>query len=109
LLSLQDLPSYPEDGGYLHNSYHQPGGGASEDQPFSEMEIRLMRQVSGFGFRIIGGQEEGSQVTGVCGLIGRGLFCEFDSLHVLCTCVLFHLSSKCLLCFLAKWKFIIRY
>ena len=32
------------------------------NEPFTTQEIRLMRQVSGFGFRIIGGKEEGSQV-----------------------------------------------
>ena len=36
------------------------GGG---DEPFQILEVRLMRQVSGFGFRIIGGREEGSQAT----------------------------------------------
>ena len=44
-----------------------PGDGG--DEPFTTLEIRLMRQVSGFGFRIIGGREEGSQV----GLGGSGL------------------------------------
>ena len=34
-------------------------------EPFTVLEIRLMRQVSGFGFRIIGGKEEGSQVSSV--------------------------------------------
>lgn len=38
--------------------------------PFTTMEVRLMKQVSGFGFRIIGGEEEGSQVC---------YFCHFDS------------------------------
>ena len=32
------------------------------DGPFTTMEVCLLRQVSGFGFRIIGGEEEGSQV-----------------------------------------------
>jgi hypothetical protein len=40
----------------------EPGFG-EEDEPFQILEIRLMRQVSGFGFRIIGGREEGSQAT----------------------------------------------
>ena len=39
------------------------GGGGGGDEPFQILEIRLMRQVSGFGFRIIGGREEGSQAT----------------------------------------------
>lgn len=38
-------------------------GGGSGEEPFQILEIRLMRQVSGFGFRIIGGREEGSQAT----------------------------------------------
>ena len=57
--SLQEhLPSYPGPDGYPVNS----------DEPFSAFEIRLMRQVSGFGFRIIGGKEEGSQVS-VCDIV----------------------------------------
>ena len=32
-------------------------------EPFPVLEIRLMRQVSGFGFRIIGGKEDGTQVS----------------------------------------------
>ena len=38
-------------------------GGGGGEEPFQILEIRLMRQVSGFGFRIIGGREEGSQAT----------------------------------------------
>ena len=57
---LQDLPSYSGPDGF-------PGGGMVGEPnmvggPFTTMEVRLMRQVSGFGFRIIGGEEEGSQV-----------------------------------------------
>ena len=37
------------------------GGGG--DESFQILEIRLMRQVSGFGFRIIRGREEGSQAN----------------------------------------------
>ena len=64
----QELPSYPDDGYNPHN-YHYSGGGTSGEQPFNEMEVRLMRQVSGFGFRIIGGREEGSQVKGGVSII----------------------------------------
>ena len=57
---MQDLPSYSGPDGY-------PSGGMVSGSnmvggPFTTMEVRLMRQVSGFGFRIIGGEEEGSQV-----------------------------------------------
>ncbi len=41
--------------------YH--GEEMGNDGPFTVMEVRLIRQVSGFGFRIIGGEEEGSQVN----------------------------------------------
>ncbi len=57
---VQELPSYP-----VHASsggVYQDDGGVGNDIPFTIMEVRLMRQVSGFGFRIIGGEEEGSQV-----------------------------------------------
>ena len=40
-------------------------GPSSSSEPFTVMEVHLIRQVSGFGFRIIGGQEEGSQVARV--------------------------------------------
>ncbi len=52
---LQELPSYP-------GGMYQDDGGVGNDIPFTIMEVRLIRQVSGFGFRIIGGEEEGSQV-----------------------------------------------
>ena len=32
-------------------------------EPFYHFEVQLLRQVNGFGFRIIGGREEGSQVS----------------------------------------------
>ena len=57
---------YPDDGYPQHGGppggMHD-GGLGPDDEPFSTLEIRLMRQVSGFGFRIIGGREEGSQAT----------------------------------------------
>lgn len=34
----------------------------SDVEPFSSLEVTLPRHTSGFGFRIIGGREEGSQV-----------------------------------------------
>ena len=37
----------------------------SNSEPFSTLEVTLSRHTSGFGFRIIGGREEGSQVC-VC-------------------------------------------
>ncbi len=58
----ESLSSYPDDG------YHGSGGGGgdgggSNGEPFLTLKIRLARQVSGFGFRIIGGSEEGSKVN----------------------------------------------
>ena len=53
--SQEQLPSYSGPEGY-------PPPTMGADGPFTTMEVRLMRQVSGFGFRIIGGEEEGSQV-----------------------------------------------
>ena len=49
----QELPNYDQ-GEYI------PGDQSME--PFTVLEVNLIRQVSGFGFRIIGGREEGSQV-----------------------------------------------
>ena len=63
------MPSYPGPDGYgdgmvAMNGGHMGGGDHPDgDEPFQILEIRLMRQVSGFGFRIIGGREEGSQAT----------------------------------------------
>eukprot|EP00731_Ephydatia_muelleri_P003274 Em0001g3274a len=52
--AIEELPNY-DPGDYL------PGDQGVE--PFTVLEVRLIRQVSGFGFRIIGGKEEGSQAT----------------------------------------------
>ena len=62
------MPSYPGADGYADGMVAMNGRGmgepgSGEDEPFQILEIRLMRQVSGFGFRIIGGREEGSQAT----------------------------------------------
>ena len=38
----------------------------SNSEPFSSLEVTLSRHTSGFGFRIIGGREEGSQVCVLC-------------------------------------------
>ena len=46
-------------------------GGGGEEEPFRHLEVHLVRQVSGFGFRIIGGKEEGSQVT-IGGIVQGG-------------------------------------
>ncbi len=54
---MQELPSYP-----VPDMFQGPGEPMGNDGPFTTMEVRLLRQVSGFGFRIIGGEEEGSQV-----------------------------------------------
>ena len=45
--------------------------GSREEEPFQHLELHLVRQVSGFGFRIIGGKEEGSQVT-IGGIVAGG-------------------------------------
>ena len=50
----------------IHGSQFFNGGmspSLASDEPFQQMDIRLIRQVSGFGFRIIGGREEGTQAT----------------------------------------------
>ncbi len=52
---VQELPSYPAPDMFQEEQM-------GNDGPFTTMEVRLLRQVSGFGFRIIGGEEEGSQV-----------------------------------------------
>ena len=64
-------PHYSGPGGYQTGSpQHQKMGG----EPFTVLEIRLMRQVSGFGFRIIGGKEEGSQVSAWEGVIHNVMY-----------------------------------
>ena len=47
-------------------------------EPFYHFEVQLLRQVNGFGFRIIGGREEGSQVSGGQGWVGA---CEGRGVH----------------------------
>ena len=49
----------------------------SNSEPFSTLEVTLSRHTSGFGFRIIGGREEGSQVCCVLGELG----CMCEKLH----------------------------
>ena len=49
--------------GYSGESGYSEGMGEGEGEPFEILEIRLVRRLSGFGFRIIGGREEGSQAT----------------------------------------------
>ena len=46
--------------------------GRGKDGPFQLLEVHLVRQVSGFGFRIIGGREEGTQVT-IGGIVQGGV------------------------------------
>lgn len=41
------------------------------EEPFQHMIVLLERQVSGFGFRVIGGREEGSQAT-IGGIVPGG-------------------------------------
>ena len=48
--------------GYTIDGYAVGPSNHTVNEPFTVQEVRLMRQVSGFGFRIIGGKEEGSQV-----------------------------------------------
>lgn len=45
--------------------FHYPGN-IEDNTKFIEMSVTLQRQESGFGFRIIGGTEEGSQVMYAC-------------------------------------------
>ena len=46
----------------MQSPFHYPGS-IEDNAKFMEMNVTLMRQESGFGFRIIGGTEEGSQVS----------------------------------------------
>lgn len=48
-----------------NDSYNYNGNAnyfMNNSEPFSTLEVTLSRHTSGFGFRIIGGREEGSQV-----------------------------------------------
>ena len=61
-----DDHNHPKMGDYVYTTiiYGHAGDHHSDrDKSFQILEIRLMRQVFGFGFRIIGGREEGSQAT----------------------------------------------
>ena len=63
----------------------------SSDELFQQMEVRLIRQESGFGFRIIGGKEEGTQAT--VGEIKSGGAADHDGRlqvmdRLLCRCTL---------------------
>jgi C-terminal processing protease CtpA/Prc len=66
---LRQPQEYDEYNGQDHHTHYlgpdgYPGpSNHTANEPFTTQEIRLMRQVSGFGFRIIGGKEEGSQAT----------------------------------------------
>ncbi len=55
---------------------HPDNGGYGKDKPFQHLEVHLVRQVSGFGFRIIGGREEGTQVS--IGEIAQGGAADVD-------------------------------
>ena len=48
----------------MQSPFHYPGS-VEDNAKFLEMNVTLKRQESGFGFRIIGGTEEGSQVSGL--------------------------------------------
>ncbi len=61
--TLQSNELYPQD--------YPDNGGRGDEEPFQHLEVHLVRQVSGFGFRIIGGREEGSQVT-IGGIVQGG-------------------------------------
>ena len=74
-MQQEALPHYGGSDGYPGPSNHM-----MDQEPFTMQEIRLMRQVSGFGFRIIGGKEEGSQVC-VCLSISLSLSHECEVLH----------------------------
>ena len=59
----ETLPHYAGSAdGYTIDGYAGGPSNHTVNEPFTVQEVRLMRQVSGFGFRIIGGKEEGSQV-----------------------------------------------
>ena len=55
------------------SSQFSPGSPPMDgSEPFYHFEVQLLRQVNGFGFRIIGGREEGSQVSDGRGGAGGG-------------------------------------
>ena len=58
-------PVYPGPIGDYTDSYH------NSEEPFQHMVVSLERQVSGFGFRVIGGREESSQAT-IGGIVDGG-------------------------------------
>ena len=64
LLKYADFNGQDEYPQYLGPDGYPAPANHTTNEPFTLQEIRLMRQVSGFGFRIIGGKEEGSQVRG---------------------------------------------
>ena len=63
------------------NGYPASYRGPPSNEPFQFMEVRLLRQVSGFGFRIIGGKEEGSQTT-IGGVVPGGAADIDGRIHV---------------------------
>lgn len=65
------------------------------EEPFQLMSVVLERQVSGFGFRIIGGREEGSQAT-IGGIVAGGA-ADLDGrlmVSIICTMIMHQRNSK---------------
>ena len=79
LLKYADFNGQDEYPQYLGPDGYPAPANHTTNEPFTLQEIRLMRQVSGFGFRIIGGKEEGSQV--------RGSLCSSAGNDSTCTCI----------------------
>lgn len=53
----------PAEGLYSSGKPPSMRGGSVAGEPYVDFVVTLMRQESGFGFRIVGGTEEGSQVS----------------------------------------------
>ena len=75
---------FPPPGSAGHSPRSQSRGPVDEGDGMIEFTVQLHRQESGYGFRIIGGTEEGSQVS--CDVLL--LWCAF-----LLLCALFHCLS----------------
>lgn len=73
-------PFYPDPRqGYYPNPYPSH----MNEEPFQHLEVNLERQVSGFGFRVIGGREENSQAT-IGGIVPGGAADLDGRLTVIC-------------------------
>lgn len=73
-------PLYPDPRHGYPNAYPSH----MNEEPFQHLEVNLERQVSGFGFRVIGGREENSQAT-IGGIVPGGA-ADLDGRLVVISC-----------------------